>query len=518
MSHHDSSIPGMSRCILAAATLLVVWSMGSFEAVARTDGQLKLSVIDSETQQPVPARIHLRNSRDRPVRPRGWGVAPLGDHAYIDGSATLKLGRGQYEFDLDAGPEYRPQRGQFEIVPHAGDSKTIEVRRFAKLHEEGWYAGDLDVRRNPAELAVPMQTEQLAYLPTTAWERENGGPWKPAALGRRRLSGDLNDDLTSTRGPFAGMVSRPGNRLLLIRESAKFEPDAIARAATSVELLHTAHEQDDLHAIAVSPFERSFPIWLASGELDAVMLLNRHSLRSGVVDNEAGGRQRDLSLYPGNSGNSRWAEAIYYHALNAGLKLPPAAGSGSGENDNPIGTNRVYVHCGVEFDAESWWQGLVAGNVVVTNGPLLRPLVEGHPPGYIFRLEEGQRLELPVALNLATRTPISYLEIVKNGVVDQQVEIASLAKAGGRLPPVTFDESGWFLVRAVTNRADKYEMATTGPYYVEKNGSARISRRSVQFFLDWLDEEEPRATPAEQPGFAAARDFWQERLAQANAE
>ena len=34
---------------------------------------------------------------------------------------------------------------------------------------------------------------------------------------------------------------------------------------------------------------------------------------------------------------------MYYHVLNCGLRIPPVAGSGSGTNDNPVGTNRVYV-------------------------------------------------------------------------------------------------------------------------------------------------------------------------------
>lgn len=498
------------------ATVLMAGIFAPATRAARTDGELEVSIVDSETGQPVPARIHLRDGRGRPVKARGWGIAPLGDHAYIDGTAKLKLNRGQYVFELDAGIEYRPQNGHFEIVRHAQDAKTIEVRRFAKLHEEGWYAGDLDVLRNPVELAVPMQAEQLAYLPTIGMKCVDGKQWKPAISPRRKPSSDSSVESTSARGPFAGYFSSPGNRLLILRERDPMEPfDAVG---SSVELLRSASAADDAHVIAASPFERAFPVWLASGELDAVLLLNRHTERDGVVDNEAEGRSRDMSLYPGKLGNAQWSETIYYHALNAGLRLPPVAGSGSGANDSPVGTNRVYVHCGDGFSPKSWWNGLVAGNVVITNGPLIRPFVEGQLPGHVFRIPDGEELELLVALNLATRTPISYLEIVKNGVADQQVEIASLAKAGGKLPPVKFDESGWFLIRAVANNTDKYEMASTGPYYVEKHGEARISRSSVQFFLNWLDEEEARATPAEQPSFAAAREFWRERLAKANAD
>ena len=142
--------------------------------------------------------------------------------------------------------------------------------------------------------------------------------------------------------------------------------------------------------IAPTPYAWNLPVWLADDKLDAIELIHRHSLRDGVVDNEDDGRPRDKTLFPGPRGNGRWSEAVYYHVLNCGLRMPPAAGSGSGANDNPVGTNRVYVYCGKEFSAAAWWEGLQAGRVFVTNGPLLRPLVEGEPPGYVFRLEPGQ--------------------------------------------------------------------------------------------------------------------------------
>ena len=46
-----------------------------------------------------------------------------------------------------------------------------------------------------------------------------------------------------------------------------------------------------------------------------------------------------------------------------------------------MGYNRVYVHCGESTDVRGWWEGLRAGRVVVTNGPLLRPRVNGELPG-----------------------------------------------------------------------------------------------------------------------------------------
>jgi hypothetical protein len=125
--------------------------------------------------------------------------------------------------------------------------------------------------------------------------------------------------------------------------------------------------------------------------------------------------------------------------------------------------------------------------VVATNGPLLRPKVEGRVPGYVFQLEDGGWHWFEIGLELATRVPVDYLQIVKNGEVDAEVRLADWSRRPGRLPPLAVDDSGWFLVRAVTNNSRTYQFATSGPYYVERGGQRRVSRRSVQFFLDWID-------------------------------
>ncbi|HEY3395166.1 MAG TPA: CehA/McbA family metallohydrolase, partial [Lacipirellulaceae bacterium] len=260
---------------------------------------------------------------------------------------------------------------------------------------------------------------------------------------------------------------------------------------SSLKLIEDARAAD-AQIVAGIPYAWDMPVWLASSELDAVCLINHHALRDGVVDNEKDGRPRDRSLFPGRTGNGRWAEAVYYHILNCGLRIAPAAGSGSGMNDNPVGTNRVYVYCGQKFSNESWWEGLEAGRVFVTNGPLLRPMVEGQPPGHVFRLAEGETLTLEIAIELATRVPVEYLQIVKNGIVENEVRLADWTKQKGRLPPLQFDDSGWFLIRAVTTNERTYQFASTGPYYVEKAGRPRVSRRSVQFFLDWIAAADAR--------------------------
>ena len=123
------------------------------------------------------------------------------------------------------------------------------------------------------------------------------------------------------------------------------------------------------------------------------------------------------------------------------------------------------------------------------------------------------------------RGEVDYLEIIKDGRSVHEVRLDKWAAAGGKLPPVKFEQSGWLLVRAVTTNPKTFRFACSGPYYVEIGGKPKISKKSAQFFLDWvldraqrlkLDDEKQRE--AVLVYHRAARDYWQKLLEQANAE
>ena len=82
---------------------------------------------------------------------------------------------------------------------------------------------------------------------------------------------------------------------------------------------------------------------------------------------------------------------------------------------------------------------------------------------------------MDVALKLSLRDKVDYLEIVKNGRVIHQVRLKDYAQAGGHLPKVVFQSSGWMLVRAIAKNPDTFRFASTGPYYVEIGDEPRIS-------------------------------------------
>lgn len=489
-------------------------------ALAGSGGELTIHVIDAKSGLPTSARMHLKSQRGKPVRPKGsvyWH-----DHFVIDGSITLELRRGHYVFELERGLEYKTFQGHFEIKHHAEDEETIELVRFADLASEGWYAGDLHIHRKPKQIELLMRTEGLHVAPVISWWNAMG---KYQSLGVTQQGPKRSND-NRYYDVRAGEDEREGGALLYFQLE---RPLGLAKAnryfPPSSQFLVEAKNQANVHVDAEKPFSWDYPIWLASGRIDSVGVLNNHLWRDGGVDDEDWGKPRDRVLYPAPHGNGRWSESIYYHTLNAGLRIPPSAGSGSGVLPNPVGYNRVYVHCGSQLNYESWWENLRAGRVFVTNGPLLRTSVEGHPPGHLFTATDGEKLELLVGLTLSTRERIEYLEIIKDGRAVHHVRLDQFAKAGGQLPPVVFDESGWFLVRAVTTNQDTYRYASTGPYYVEFDEKPRISRESAEFFLSWVEELARIKLPRDESErgetmryLRSARKFWQERADSANAE
>ena len=116
-------------------------------AAPKSDGELTVEIVDGATGKPIAARMHLFAGRApapttgvrRGVKLNIPGSAEFGGHLYIDGKAELPLRAGIYSFELEAGPEYLTQTGQFQLDRHAEDTKRVEMKRVTDLAKEGWY-------------------------------------------------------------------------------------------------------------------------------------------------------------------------------------------------------------------------------------------------------------------------------------------------------------------------------------------------------------------------------------------
>lgn len=488
---------------VVTATLLMP---GTADGARARGGRLQIRVVDAETGEPLICRMYLKNAAGRPQRVRG--IPLWHDHLPLPGEATLRLPRGVFTFEIERGPEYVNATGHFTIEDHADDSKVVELRRAADMAAEGWISGDLGGMCPAQEKEIELRM-QAADLHVAAWI-------VPPAKGR------------TPRGatPRPRIVRFDGNRFSDAQAGHEVAgSEGLRRFEVPLEQGTAGADNASQPTPAGTWFDVprpaawDLPLWLARGEVNSIGLAGEHLGHAGPLDSGDERPADETVRAPAAWRGGIWGQTIYYHVLNCGLRIPPSAASGGGDRPNPLGYNRVYVHTGGDFDYRDWWEAFRAGRVVVTNGPLLRPFVEGRLPGYVFSAVAGDEIDLEVNLNLTIRDPVEYLEVVKNGEVEHLVRLDDWVQRQGRLPPLEFDESGWFLIRAVAEVPGTYRFASTGPYYVQIGDEPRISRRSVEFFLGWLNEAAARrgVTGAKAAEYEAARRWWLELLDRANA-
>jgi hypothetical protein len=486
------------------------------QAFPASNGQVQLTVVDKDTGKPIACRMHLLGPKKHSFKPDK--VPFWNDHFVVPGQILLKLPVGNYTFLIERGLEYLQQEGHFTIEHFADDSKRIELRRFANMAADGWWSGDLDVRRPLRDIELLMTADDLHVAEVITWR--NDKPLSPAPLSKNPL---VRFDGNRFYQAMGTAWSLSGTDLLLLNSSTPLKlPNGDYPPILSV--LPAAREKGDLWVDAARPYGWDLPMLVAAGQIDSVEVAHGQICRDRTINDEGEGKPRDRKRYPSYKGNAEWSHEVYFRLLECGLRIPPTAGSSSGEAPNPVGYNRVYVHVDETLTYEKWWQQLRAGAVVVTNGPLMLPSVEGQRPGHVFQADAGGKIELEIGLTFSTREPVTYLEIIKDGHVEHEVRFDEYAKSG-RLPKLQFDRSGWFLVRAVTDLPRTYRFAMTGPYYVEIGYQKRISKSAAQFFVDWIYERAKQihlADPKQQKEVLEwhrkARDFWQDLLSRANAE
>jgi hypothetical protein len=365
-----------------------------------------------------------------------------------------------------------------------------------------------------------MDAEDLHVVPLVTWSSGKPGATKGAAseAGVKLFDTNRYYDLR------AGEDAREGGGLLFFRLDKPLDLAGAGREYPSpLTLIEAAHATPGAWVDAEKPFWWDLPVWLACGQLDSIGLCNDRMCRNGMQDDEAWGKPRNPKRLPPPMGSALWSQEIYHHVLNCGFRIPPSAGSGTGESPNPMGYNRMYVWVDKQqFDYDAWWEGFRAGRVFVTNGPLIRPQADGRIPGHVFKTSEEEKLTLDVVLNVHYREPIDYFEIIKNGRVVQSLRLEEISRTG-HFHPLEFDESGWFVVRAVSDVEHTYRFASSAPWYVEIGGKPqRINKRSARFFLDWaneragrvkLDDEEKRREVMEI--HEKSIKFWQDLLERA---
>jgi hypothetical protein len=488
-------------------------------AVSTFAVDVRLTVLSSEDSGLIPCRIHLKDSAGKAIE--AANLPFWRDHFVCTGQVILKLPLGTYCYEIERGPEYSSISNQFSIENNQPLNLTNYIRRLVDLSHEGWWSGELHAHRPLADIELLMRAEDLHVAPVITWWNKTN-PWKDRSPTNLLVRFD-HDRFYHIMG---GEDERAGGALLYFNLPRPLDiASAQYEFPSPMKFLLEARAQSNVWIDVEKPFWYDAPIWIASGRVDSIGIANNHMYRSGVYPGEAWGRARDMTRLSGVRGNGFWSQEIYYHVLNSGIRIPPSAGSASGVLPNPVGYNRAYIHIDGELSYEKWFENLRAGRVFVSNGPLLRCRANAQLPGHIFKLRKGEKLNIDIEAKLDSRDPIAVVEIIKDGKL-----VASACgcdwNSGDPLEKLTFDESGWFLIRALADVPDTFRFASTGPFYVEREDSPqRVSKSSAQFFLDWVRERITRVkfenSVEKEEVLRYHRDaerFWENKVAAANTE
>jgi hypothetical protein len=495
---------------------------------ARGGGRLTAQVVDDVAGAPTAARVAITDANERFLEIEGKHehVQQLNKRwCYVDGAFTVALPSGGATVEIRRGLETRPL---VETVsggaPGKPATKVFRLRRWTDMRARGYVSGDLHAHfPRLSTAALEMRAEDLNALNLIV-PGGNDGSFKgrvddsstpgcqiylsqevfDAQLGHLTLTG-----LTSLIPGYAV----PGGTL----EYAFSNPNGDILPAA-----RATHAQNGL--VSVAHFENlpgaATPVGVALGLYDALEL-----------PTWSDPMQLPPHLDPWDNSGMSTAELtpmrgvdLYYQYLNAGFRLPIAAGTDKGGEEIPVGGNRAYVATKGQADFAAWLAGIKAGAGFVTNGPIVEFEVDGHGSGEVLQFQGTKTIK--ARAKARSILPFTTLEIVMNGrpVAHKLTLVKNNLGLPETNPPVDgvytmeleatvkLDQSSWLGARAFSNpdltqrllARESSVFSHTNPVYflregrkVREEASIVYLRKYVQGLLHWLSTK---------PAFASETD------------
>lgn len=465
------------------------------EVVDKGRNWVHVTVVDDETGQPVPCRVHFRSPEGIPYQPDGhhshvhsdldtWHIDVGGDlhlgqatYAYIDGRCQGWLPRGDVLVDIARGFEYEPLRTRVHL--EAGQRElTLRLKRWTNMNERRWFSGDSHVHFLGAQGAhyeaqaedlnvVNLLASQWGHLFTNT-EDFTGGPSVSnngstivytAQENRQHILGHLT--LWGLKYP----VSPRGSG----------GPDEGALAGT-LDVTMSAwadatHAQGGTVIIPHIPNPNGEPaVLIATGRADAVEMLT----------------------------HSGYAHVEYYRYLNAGYRLPLVGGTDKMTSDVPVGLYRTYAYVPPDepFTYDNWTKAVRAGRTFLSGGPMITLTVNGAQVGDTLTLPRGGGT-VEVEATADSIFPIHTLQIVQQGEVVASTEESHGARRLHLKAQLKVDSHTWLAARcggpgySAQPHHDVWKrgiFAHTSPIYVAVGGEWWLFDRGTAEYMLTLIE------------------------------
>src|SRR5262245_15924668 len=170
---------------MKALVLLVL--MGNTVSAA----ELRIRVMD-ELERHIWTRLELRGPHGQMYQPRsglrdatatnrpGGGPYYLGSFV-VRGESSLELPVGRYTVVAEHGLEYERIDQTVEVREAAPAILTFHLHPWVRMHELGWWSGDMHIHRPPEDLSALAMAEDINISAVfTMWNKRN--LWAGAAL------------------------------------------------------------------------------------------------------------------------------------------------------------------------------------------------------------------------------------------------------------------------------------------------------------------------------------------------
>jgi hypothetical protein len=485
-----------------AAAVLVTAAVAA--ACSREDSRLAVRVVDDASGQPVAARVFAADRDGAPLEIEGTHehVQHVGRRwCYVGGSFALDVPPEGAAIEVRRGLETRPL--SVTVRPGGAGERTLRLRRWADLHARGLVSGDAHAHApSPRDAELQMRAEDLHVANLLALNGSDfpansafTGRLDPVSGGGHDVSvGQEVQDWQSGHLTLLGLRSLvpgypgPGGTLEYWRSEPHWDVGRAARAARAQGgFVSWSHFENLPGAYS--------PVAVALGLLDAIELVtwsDPTQLPSHWGPwNDSGLPMAEFTVMRGVD--------LYYQFLNAGFRVPIAAGTDKLGEDVPLGGNRAYVPAKAPFGHADWLEGVKEGRGFVTNGPILEFDVDGHGPGE--RVGLGERRRATARATARSILPFTTLAIVANGrtVARKIVPPPANPPVDGVWSmsveaPLDLDRSAWVAAR-VTDDVDLNPrvlprgasvFAHTNAVHFVRDGRAVREEASVAYLRKWV--------------------------------
>jgi len=465
-------------------------------------GIVKVKIVDSETNDVLPARIYSKASDGKAYVPSNayHRLSKRNRHFFhTSDEFTLEVPEGELTIEANHGFEYYPVAQKIQVESNNTTSVEIRMSRMSNLSEEGWYSSDSHMHMNyggnlhntPENMLSMAEAEDLNISNILVANKDN------RVLDYQYFTGQLHP-LSSEkhllyfseeyRPPFYGHIS------LLNLKKQLISPFTTGYEGTAIESLYPSNtdifkfaKQQGALGGYVHPFSggrdpvkgslggaKGFPVDLALGVLDY------HEIVSWVS----------------------WAGyLVWHHALNNGFRIPVVAGEDAISdlhNNWIVGQTRTYAYMGKNLSWDGWINAIRKGNMFVTNGPLLKFEINDKIPGdEIKLLEDGGNVKANILIQ--SIVPLDSAELVING---KKLNLGDLTQHRDPNGPGTylklekelvFKHGSWVTLQTYSTRPihpveDSFVQATTNPIWIMVGDKPVRSAKSAEYFIGWIDK------------------------------